>query len=334
MELKNKICIISFDNWGYDSTIVVALKKKGINATHINIGTYKHSSKFARVLNFFSKNILRKNLKLKNRQKYIVKKLKSIGFQDQILVLNPELIELECHLEIKKHTTRYITYLYDSIARSKKPIQHLLTGVFDQIYSFDEYDVNKYGFLKLRNYICTENTVPKTNSKYKAITVSSFDERFPKLNEISYKIEEMGYSYNLIFVGKNINYKLMKYKNKNNLKKHEIHSKIHFQSKKIPLQELHQLYSESDIIIDLVRHNQSGLSFRIFEALGLQKKIITNNHHVRDYDFYNPKNILVIDDNTLRFEKEFFETPYEPVPQTIFNEYTLDSWTNKIFNLT
>ena len=37
------------------------------------------------------------------------------------------------------------------------------------------------------------------------------------------------------------------------------------------------MYDESGIIVDLVRDNQTGLSFRIFEALGLRKKIITNN---------------------------------------------------------
>lgn len=46
------------------------------------------------------------------------------------------------------------------------------------------------------------------------------------------------------------------------------------------------MYAESETIVDLVRDNQTGLSFRIFEALGLQKKVITNNISVQNYDFF------------------------------------------------
>jgi hypothetical protein len=74
-----------------------------------------------------------------------------MGPQDKILVINPELIPLDIHKKIKGFTKEYIAYLYDSSDRY--PIEHLLDGLFDKIFSFDAKDVAKYGFTPINNYI-------------------------------------------------------------------------------------------------------------------------------------------------------------------------------------
>ena len=87
------------------------------------------------------------------------------------------------------------------------------------------------------------------------------------------------------------------------------------------------------MILDLVRDNQIGLSFRVFEAMAFQKKLITSNKSIKNYDFYNPKNILIVDKSNLVFDNSFFETKYEPLPDDIYRKYTLDSWVENIFEL-
>jgi hypothetical protein len=52
-----KICLISFDNWHYDSFIIEALRKKNIDAYHIKLGAYKHASLMSRIINAFNKII-------------------------------------------------------------------------------------------------------------------------------------------------------------------------------------------------------------------------------------------------------------------------------------
>src|SRR5690606_41602551 len=86
-------------------------------------------------------------------------------------------------------------------------------------------------------------------------------------------------------------------------------------------------------LIDLVRPNQTGLSFRFFEAMAFEKKIITNNKYVKDFDFYNPSNILILEDNFDDIDSEFLNTPYIPVPEEIYNKYTLENWVNTVFHL-
>jgi hypothetical protein len=327
--ITKKITIISFDNWNYDNFLVAALKKKGIEAHHIKIGGFKHNSLLSRLKNTCSKIFLNKNPKLKKRQEYIIETLAKLGFQDQILVINPDLITVNYHAKIKNFTNKYIAYLYDSVARY--PTEHLLNGIFDEIYSFDAADSAKFGFKKSTNYVYLDK-VNEVNfdTKYKVVTVSSFDKRFPLFNKIANQLAEKQINFKLIFISKNIWYKLYKYKQKH---KDSINSEIKFQSNKIDLQQVNQLYKDSLIILDLVQGFQSGLSFRVFEAMALQKKIITDNKAIANYDFYDPNNILIVEENNLQLNDDFFNKPYQPIPENIYNKYTVNNWVETVFNL-
>ncbi len=332
MSEKMKITLISFDNWNYDKEIVTALKKKNIDANHIDLGKYKHRNLFERLKNAFFKIVLNKNLKFQKRQEFILETLTKLGTQDYILVLNPDLIDSNSHQEIKKHTKRYISYLYDSIARSKYPIGHLLEGIFDEIFSFDTADVQKYNFKKINNYIYLDKNTekPALDYKYKVTTVSSFDKRFPLFNALANQLSEQNISFNFIFVSRNIIYKLLKYKQKNNDK---VNATLKFRSTKVSLEKTNDLYKNSLIILDLVQGNQTGLSFRVFEAMAMQKKIITDNQSIMNYNFYNPKNIMVISKDNFKVNSNFFTEPYQPISDDIYNKYTIKTWVENIFNI-
>ena len=95
-----KICVISFDYWHYDQYIVETLSNKGVEAHHINIGALTHASFKDKAVNAFSKVFL-KNLKYEKRQNFIIQSLQALGKQDQILVLNPDSMDIST-LEIVK----------------------------------------------------------------------------------------------------------------------------------------------------------------------------------------------------------------------------------------
>ena len=82
-----------------------------------------------------------------------------------------------------------------------------------------------------------------------------------------------------------------------------------------------------------MREGQYGLSFRVFEAMSLEKKIITDNESIKTYDFYNPNNILILNKNITNLDRSFFESPYQSIPEDVYEKYTLDSWINKVFGL-
>ena len=108
---------------------------------------------------------------------------------------------------------------------------------------------------------------------------------------------------------------------------------IEIRKERINQEDLGEFYNQTNVILDLVRDQQTGLSFRIFEAMAYQKKIITSNAAVRNYDFYNPNNILVLDENNLQIDAHFFTTTYQPIPDEIYQKYTLSHWVDTIFEL-
>ena len=323
--MKKKICVISFDHWGYDHNIVESLKEKGIESIHIKIGNFKHKNFFYKLKNSLFKIFLNKNPKNKKRQDYIIDTLNNIGKQDQILVISPESIELEYHIKIKKFTSRYIAYLCDSCNRA--PVEHLLKNVFDDIYSFDQQDVVKYNLKKTTNYIplLKELEINK-KIKYQAIFIASFDKRVQSILRISKKLEEFKINHLFVIVGKKVLIKQLF----NSFKKNK---SIVYRSNKISKEQMYSNYLESNTIFDLVRENQTGLSFRVFEAMALQKKLITDNTTISNYSLYNENNIFIINESNMDSMCSFFSKPYEILPNNIYDEYTVNSWTNNIFNL-
>jgi len=325
--MPQKICIISFDHWDYDQHIVTALQKKGIDSFHIKIGQFKHKNIWARIYNSLSKIFLNKNPKLIKRQDYIIDTLKKLGKQDQILVINPELIDLSYHKQIKEFTKKYKAYLYDSMARCS--ILHLLDGIFDEIYSFDKEDIQNYGFKPTTNYNYIEKIHKSAPSdiKNEVLYVASFDKRISKIIELQAYFERLNKSYQFIIIGKKTTLYKWKHIFSTQLKK------IDLRRNRINQNQLHTYYKHTQVVIDLVRINQTGLSFRIFEAMAFEKKVLTNNKTIVEYDFYNPSNILVIDENNLEIPPSFFETSYQSLPDEIYSYYTLSAWVDRIFNL-
>lgn len=316
-----KITVISFDFWNYDAHIVDVLKKMGIEAHHINLGAYTHKNTAAKVQNAFSKTFLNKNLKNINRQNFILSELNKIGTQDQILVINPELIEPEYHLQIKKFTPKYIAYLYDSLARC--PAEHLL-HFFDTIFSFDKTDVKNKGFQLITNYNYLPENHANQPSKFDLVYLASYDDRMNNAKEIAQKITSFNKTYQYLVVGKKSWKK--KYLGGNNVN-------WTFTSKRLNHEDIPKFYAQGEVILDLVRENQDGLSFRIFEAMALKKKIITNNQTISAYDFYNSNNILIINEDLSNLGQSFFETDYKELSAEIYQKYTLENWVKTVFNL-
>ncbi|MFP3598996.1 hypothetical protein [Chryseobacterium sp. SIMBA_029] len=322
-----KICLISFDFWHYDEHIVKKLNEKGIDACHINIGAFTHKNSGERLKNTFSKVFLGKNLKYHKRQDFILESLEKIGRQDQILVINPEAIEERIHQKIREYTDRNIAYLYDSVARN--PVKHLL-HYFDTVFSFDDEDVKNFGFEKITNYNYLEYLpAAKQNPKLDLFYITSHDKkRLSVLNTLINKLEPLNIKFEVITAGKKSwkNQLIQIFDTKNI----EI---LKFRTKNIPHHSLPYYYKNTKVILDLMRCNQTGLSFRIFEAMALEKKIIADNPAIKNYDFYNPENILILNEDFNNIEKDFFEKPYEKLPDEVYYKYTLDNWVNTIFKL-
>ena len=140
----------------------------------------------------------------------------------------------------------------------------------------------------------------KQNPSEDALYITSYDKkRIKQLDILSQKFEELKLKFDLYVIGKK--------SWKNQLMKPFSKNKIVFTRKRISHENLPEFYKRTKVILDLMRENQYGLSFRVFEAMALEKKIITDNEKIKNYDFYNPNNILVLNKDFSNITKEFFE---------------------------
>lgn len=95
--------------------------------------------------------------------------------------------------------------------------------------------------------------------------------------------------------------------------------------------EINAVYERSRCILDIEHNKQHGLTIRTIEMIGLQKKLITTNAAIKQYDFYRPANISVIDRKNPVLDVEFLKIPYEPLPDEIYEKYSIGKWVKDIF---
>ena len=103
----------------------------------------------------------------------------------------------------------------------------------------------------------------------------------------------------------------------------------------MPFSKSYKYYLDSKIILDIAHPHQKGLSFRPYEALGLNKKLITTNQEIVNCDFYNPNNILLIKDlNDFRIPNSFLTSEYEKPAEWIKEKYFIKNWVKTILSNT
>ena len=67
--------------------------------------------------------------------------------------------------------------------------------------------------------------------------------------------------------------------------------------------------------------------------MNYQKKIVTNNISVKNYDFYDENNILICDFEDFSELYEFMQKPYRKIDENIINKYGFKNWIHYVFDL-
>lgn len=82
----------------------------------------------------------------------------------------------------------------------------------------------------------------------------------------------------------------------------------------------------SKAILDVVQPGQRGITLRPMEAMFYDRKLITNNPDVKQYDFYNPHNIFILQERSMAELSAFLQAPIEVVPEEIKGQYQFCTW--------
>jgi len=221
-----------------------------------------------------------------------------------------------------------VYYTWDSLGN----LHHKgdLANAFDKKYSFDRIDVtNKEGwnFLPLFYFDSFNEDVRSLDNceydatcicslnKYRYQTVSDIKDANPNLN--IYAKFQIG---RFLFLVKRLTDPFFR-----KVKKQDV---IY---KPIPAVAVRELYDKSKAVLDVTHENQKGLSMRTIESIGMNKKIITNNQDVKNYDFFTPSNVFVYSKDNLKLDQDWLEEE-NFYPKNIHDKYSIDHWVTTIIS--
>jgi len=91
--------------------------------------------------------------------------------------------------------------------------------------------------------------------------------------------------------------------------------------------------AKSSVLVDFLNRKHYGLSLRIFEAIGLDKKLITTNPTIVHYDFYHPDNMFYWNGSNLDELKDFLTRPFAPIAPELKRKYSFSNWINCAFDI-
>lgn len=243
-------------------------------------------------------------------------------------VVTPKILKI---LKENQSTAKFILYLWDSIDH-RESVQQLFP-FFNKILSFDLLDTRKNSALHFRPlfYLDAYKEIPliKDNPKYDVTFIgTAHPDRYPVLIKVKQfcavnNLKSFFFIYlqdwKVFYIWK-IFSKAFK-----NAKKED------FEFESIGKDKVKKIMNESRCVLDVEKSNQSGLTMRTLEVLGSKRKLITTNTTIVDYDFFNERNILVIDRENPNIPHEFLINNYEDLDQKIYEKYDLNHWLYEVF---
>lgn len=271
-----------------------------------------------RVQNFFAKNFLGKNLKPIWKSRAHIESIANPEQYEYMLVLCPELLHADHLRYLCSKVGRSIVYYWDGFDHFppyKDTVQY-----FDVCYSFDPVDAKTYDLKFITNFYFEEwCNLEQENDLF---FLSTYDARFPELEKIvrSFELQGRRVSVHQYTTDQSVI---------------ELHKGgiIKFSDQPVAFAKVNEMMKRSRFVLDLQKNIQRGLTFRVFEAMGLRKKLITTNSDIVNYDFYHPDNIFVWQKDTLEVPCSFLESPYRPLADDVYRKYSQESWVKKILEL-
>jgi hypothetical protein len=313
-----KVLYIGNQFFEYEKKIKKLIEEElGFEVIFFDISQYKYEYKnyFEKILNnLYYKNIKKENLKNIKLSNLLIEKIKEIKEEYDIIFYIRPYGELKYFINfLSTLDKKMICHQWDTMS-SLKGIENQL-HLFSKKTTFDPIDAEEYGMKFLPNfYTETENNL---EIEYEIFTIQSYDYRFSLLEEIAKNLST-----------KNKKYLFLVYTQDRSLKS----KYIKFINEPLSLNETYNYMKKSKVILELGHlGKQRGLSFRAIESLGLRKKLVTNYTFIKEYDFYIPRNIYILEKNNIDIPMEFFEENYQEIDSQIYEKYSGKNWIKNIF---
>jgi hypothetical protein len=322
---KKKVLFIGPQFFGYEILILEGLKEKGFEVDFLPDRPFvsplmKAVTRFRRqwIIPFADKFYLDS-----------IKDLKSDSYE-YVFVVQGEGLSLNTlsNLRTVFHSARFIWYLWDSLRNKKLLVPNI--PMFDKCFTFDKQDADYYGInFRPLFYAPGFSAGASKNFKYELSFIGTMhSDRYEIISNLIRQLPENARYFWYFYLQAPWVFWLKKITNSSFYGV----SIDRFKFTPLKKNEVEDVFFESFAILDIEHPKQTGLTMRTFEALGAKKKLITTNQHVKNYDFYHPDNILVINrKSSFSVPKSFFIQPYRELPVEKYIKYSLNGWLTEIF---
>ena len=185
-----------------------------------------------------------------------------------------------------KYNIKYILLMVDPWDSNKYsiPARYFADKLgFDYIFSFDPVDCKKYNFIYTNvPYIKLCNDVPNTID-YDIYLIANVSTRggADVFHNIFKRLKDAGLS---------ISYRLVNVLPKDQIYKNEI-----IYNKTMEYPEVIKDVERSNCILEVLANGQTGATYRYYEAVCYNKKLLTTNKNVVNLPFYNPEYMKVFE---------------------------------------
>ncbi len=242
--------------------------------------------------------------------------------------------EMMHKLRKSQSNAKFICYQWDSI-KNLKNIKEFWE-FFDECYTFDRVDSlenENLMFLPLffdNQYEKIGEKLSLQNSEclYDYCYIgTAHPNKYKVIEEISEKLKK---KYNNQFIYHYMPSRLKYFYHKFKDFEYKDATMKCFKTKTLSKEKAIDIIKNSRIVLDAPQINQNGLTIRAIETLGANKKLITTNKDIVNYDFYNPINIYIYE-GSIDFDSDFFNKPYQPISEEIYRNYSLSCFLKKLF---
>ncbi len=209
-----------------------------------------------------------------------------------------------------------INYVYDNMvgrARNLYPDQ-IPDGV--RLWTYDDNDAQKYKIKLYKHHMYFPSYVkPKQQPEYDVFFIGRDKGRGEMLLELQHRFEAQGLRTKFVIT-----------------KDGRFSSNKPYYRPEISYEEVREHLTKSKAVLNVILKGQTGITVRDLESVFFGIKLITTNPHIRDFDFYCPENMFILEEDNIDMVRDFLNKPTAKIGDEILDSHLPQMWLDEVFN--
>ncbi|MBC2581549.1 hypothetical protein [Clostridium sp. DJ247] len=232
---------------------------------------------------------------------------------DAIILFDFFNVEIINYINKKAKGKKFIFWYWNPVSNSLNP--KLIPKNSCEKWSFDKEDCLKYNMKYNTTFFFKDYKLDNSEIEYDIFFIGKDKGRLTKLLNLQKKFDNLGLNTYFHIVN-----------DRNN-----IYNKNFIYKSPMEYEEVLKNISKSKAILDVVQDNQEGITLRTMEAIFFEKKLITTNKNIINYDFYHKNNIFILGIDNVNLLCNFVNSPYHKISKEIVYNYDFEQWINRFF---